>query len=278
MPTLAELEAIVPDRLVFLRSYDGHTAWVSPLALAKAGITRATADPPGGAILRDAQGNATGILKESAVRLVSQLVPSPAPFERYRALRKGLELAASYGLTSIFRSSFDEEDLKIIEQVLSERGLKVRFYASVPLVKDPSPETLGRYDELRTKHVGPLLRFGAVKGFVDGVVESETAAMFAPYPGGGTGLLRWTQEDLDRTVALYDKAGYQVFLHAIGDRAIAMALSAYEYAAKTNDTRDRRHPIEPAEGPRPAAPPPAQAHGRIPPTPALYAHPTPHHL
>ncbi|HEX9204242.1 MAG TPA: amidohydrolase family protein, partial [Vicinamibacteria bacterium] len=185
MPTRAQLEAIAPDRLAFLRSYDGHTAWVSSLALAKAGITRTTEDPPGGAILRDAQGEPTGILKESAVRLVSQLVPTPAPFEKYRAFRKGLELAASYGLTSVHQASFDEEDLKVIEQVLAERGLKVRFYASVPLVKEPPPETLGRYQELRLKHTGPLLRFGAVKGFVDGVVESRTAAMFEPYPSGG---------------------------------------------------------------------------------------------
>jgi predicted amidohydrolase YtcJ len=278
MPTLAQLEAIVPDRLVFLRSYDGHTAWVSALALAKAGITRATTDPPGGAILRDTQGDATGILKESAVRLVSQLVPTPAPFEKYKAFRKGLELAASYGLTSVHQASFDEEDLKIVEQVLDERGLKVRFYASVPMVQAPPAETLARYDELRKKHVGPLLRFGAVKGFVDGVVESRTAAMFEPYAAGGTGLPRWTQEDLDRTVALYDKAGYQVFLHAIGDRAIAMALSAYEQAAKANGTRGRRHRIEHIEVPRPEDLPRFKALGVIASTQALFANPDQNHL
>ena len=278
MPTLAQLEAIVPNRLVFLRSYDGHTAWVSALALAKAGITRATADPPGGAIARDAQGDATGILKESAVRLVSQLVPTPAPFEKYKAFRKGLELAASYGLTSVHQASFDEEDLKVVEQVLAERGLKVRFYASVPLVQAPPAETLARYDELRKKHVGPLLRFGAVKGFVDGVVESRTAAMFEPYAGGGTGLPRWTQEDLDRTVALYDKAGYQIFLHAIGDRAIAMALSAYEQAAKANGTRGRRHRIEHVEVPRPEDLPRFKALGVIASTQALFANPDQNHF
>jgi hypothetical protein len=278
MPTRAQLEAIAPDRLVFLRSYDGHTAWVSSLALAKAGITRATEDPPGGAILRDAQGEPTGILKESAVRLVSQHVPTPAPFEKYRAFRKGMELAVSYGLTSVHQASFDEEDLKVVEQVLSERGLKVRFYASVPLVKDPPSETLGRYDELRRKYTGPLLRFGAVKGFVDGVVESQTAAMFEPYPAGGTGLPRWTQEDLDRTVALYDKASYQVLLHAIGDRGIAMALSAYEHAAKANGTRGRRHRIEHVEVPRPEDLIRFKALGVIASTQALFAQPDQNHL
>ncbi len=278
MPTRAQLEAIAPDRLAFLRSYDGHTAWVSSLALAKAGITHTTEDPPGGAILRDAQGEPTGILKESAVRLVSQLVPTPAPFEKYRAFRKGLELAASYGLTSVHQASFDEEDLKVIEQVLAERGLKVRFYASVPLVKDPPPETLDRYQELRRKYTGPLLRFGAVKGFVDGVVESRTAAMFEPYPSGGTGLPRWTQEDLDSTVALYDKAAYQVFLHAIGDRGIAMALSAYEHAAKANGTRGRRHRIEHVEVPRPEDLLRFKALGVIASTQALFAQPDQNHL
>lgn len=278
MPTRAQLDAILPDRPAFFRSYDGHTAWVNSLALARAGITRLTEDPPGGAIPRDAEGEPTGVLKESAVRLVSQLVPAAAPFEKYRAFKKGLDLAASHGLTSVHQASFDEEDLKVIEQVLSEGGLKVRFYAAAPIVKDPSPGTLARYEELRRKHSGPRLRFGAVKGFVDGVVESGTAAMFEPYGGGGTGQLRWTQEDLDRTVALYDRAGYQVLLHAIGDRGIAAALLAYERAAEANRTRGRRHRIEHLEVPRPEDLVRFKALGVVASTQPLFAEPNANHL
>jgi predicted amidohydrolase YtcJ len=278
MPTKEQLDAILPDRLAYFSSYDGHTAWVNSLALAKAGIYRTTEDPPGGAILRDAQGEPTGVLKESAQRLVSSLLPPPAPFERYRAFKKGLDLAASYGITSVHQASFSEEDLKVMEQVLAESGLKVRFYASVPMVRDPKGETLGRYEELRRKHQGPRLRFGAVKGLVDGVVESRTAAMFEPYAAGGAGLPNWTQEDLNRTVALYDKAGYQVFLHAIGDRGIAMALSAYEHAARANGTSGRRHRIEHVEVPRPEDLPRFKALGVIASTQALFAHPDQNHF
>jgi hypothetical protein len=244
----------------------------------KAGISRTTEDPPGGAILRDARGEPNGVLKESAQRLVSSLLPTPAPFEKYRAFKKGLDLAASYGITSVHQASFSEEDLKVLEQVLAESGLKVRFYASVPMVRDPQRETLDRYEELRRKHKGPRLRFGAVKGLVDGVVESRTAAMFEPYAGGGTGLPNWTQEDLDRAAALYDKAGYQVFLHAIGDRGIAMALSAYEHAARANGTSGRRHRIEHAEVPRLEDLLRFKVLGVIASTQALFAQPDQNHL
>ncbi|HVQ29237.1 MAG TPA: amidohydrolase, partial [Vicinamibacteria bacterium] len=278
MPRKEQLDAVLPDRPAYLTSYDGHTAWVNSVALSKAKINRSTEDPSGGAIQRDAQGEPTGVLKESAKRLVSSLLPAPAHFERYRAFKKGLDLAASYGLTSVHQVSFSEEDLKVMEQVLAESGLKVRFYASVPMVKDPTRETLDRYEELRRRHQGRRLRFGAVKGFVDGVVESRTAAMFEPYAAGGTGLPNWTQEDLDRTVALYDKAGYQVFLHAIGDRGIAMALSAYESAARANGTSGRRHRIEHVEVPRPEDLPRFKALGVIASTQALFAHPDQNHL
>ena len=278
MPTRAQLDAILPDRLAFFTSYDGHTAWVNTLALAKAGITGLTKDPPGGVILRDAAGEPAGVLKEAAQALVERHLPEPAPYEKARAFKKGLDLAASYGLTSVHQASFSEDDLRVMEQTLAERRLKLRFYVAVPLVKDPKPETLARYDALRRRHAGRQIRFGAVKGFVDGVVESGTAAMFEPYPGGGAGLPGWSQADLDRTVALYDKAGYQVFLHAIGDKGIAMALSAYEHAAKANGTKDRRHRIEHVEVPRLEDLARFKALGVVASTQPLFADPNPNHL
>jgi predicted amidohydrolase YtcJ len=278
MPTRAQLDAIVPDRLAFLRSYDGHTAWVNSLALARAGIDRATPDPPGGTILRDAHGEPSGVLKEGAVALVAPFLPVAPSFEAYRAFKKGLDLAASRGLTSVHQASFSEDNLKLIEQAIAEGGLKVRFYATLPLVKDPPRETLERYEELRRRYPGPRLRFGAIKGLVDGVVESRTALMFEPYAAGGSGTTEWTPEDLNRTVALYDKGGWQIFLHAIGDRAIAMALGAYESAAKVNATSGRRHRIEHLEVPRPEDIPRFAALGVIASTQALFAEPNRNHF
>jgi len=220
------------------------------VALNKAGITKLSADPPNGVIVKDEKGEPTGVLKEAAQRLVREKVPPVDEETKYRLLKKGLDLAASYGLTSVHNATFDEADLEVFDRVLAENGLKVRMYSALPMVKDPAPDVLARYRELRERYKTPRFRFGAVKGFVDGVIEAQTAAVFEPYPGGGTGLPNFTPEDLNRTVALYDKQGFQIFLHAIGDRGIHMAVDAYENAAKVNGPRDRRARVEHIEAPR----------------------------
>jgi predicted amidohydrolase YtcJ len=225
-------------------------------------------------IVRDETGEPTGALKEAAIRLVRRKVPEPTEAERYDALKKRLAEAASYGLTSVQNASFPPADLPIYERVLAEDGLKVRSYFALPLVKDISPADLARYKEMRAKYVGPRLKFGAVKGFVDGVVESKTAAMLDPYAGGGgSGEVQWTAEDLDRTVASYDREGFQILLHAIGDRAIRMALDAYERAQKINGTSGRRHRVEHIEVPARADIARFKRLGVIASTQALFANP-----
>ena len=241
------LDAVVSDRPVLIHDRDGHSALVNGVALVKAGITKATRDPESGVIVRDAAGDATGLLKEAAVELVSKLVPEEAEEDRYRALKKGLDTLASYGLTSVQDAGLDEADLPLLERLLLEGALKVRIAAALPLVKDPSPDLLTRYRGLREGHASPRLRVGAVKGFVDGVVDAKTAAMLEPFVGGGTGLPNWSPSELDRMVALYDREGFQVLLHACGDKAVRMALDAFERAARANGTTGRRHRIEHAE-------------------------------
>lgn len=267
------LDAVVSDRPALMTDRDGHTGWCNSKALEAAGITHATKDPPSGIIERDESGEPTGVLKEAAKGLVGKLVPPPGPEQKYRALQKGLELAASYGLTSVQNASFDLEDLPVYERLLAEGGLKVRVYSALPMLKDIGPADLARYKELREKHRSPRFRFGAVKGLVDGVVDAKTAAMFEPYTTGGTGLLNWTPEDLDRSVAFYDREGFQVFLHAIGDRAIHMALDAFERAAKANGTTGRRHRVEHIEVPLLADLPRFKALGVIASTQAAFAEP-----
>lgn len=250
MPHKKYLDAILSDRPVWMTGYDGHTGWANSLALSKAGITKLSTDPPNGVIVKDEEGEPTGVLKEAAQRLVRQQLPPVDEETKYRLLKKGLDLAASYGLTSAHNASFDEADLKVFDRVIAEGALKVRMYSALPMVKDPTPEVIDHYRELRDRYRTARFRFGAVKGFVDGVIEAKTAAVFEPYPGGGTGLPNWTPEELNRTVALYDKLGFQILLHAIGDRGIHMALDAYENAAKVNGPRDRRLRVEHIEAPR----------------------------
>jgi predicted amidohydrolase YtcJ len=273
LPHRAQLDAVVADRPAFMLGYDGHTAWANSKALETAGVTRDTPDPPDGIIVRDERGEPTGVLKEAAMALVRTHVPPPTDEERYQSLKKRLEQAASYGLTSVQNASYPAVEIPVFERVLAEGGLKVRFYWAMPFVKDLPPEDLIRYKAMRAKHAGPLFKFGAVKGLLDGVVESKTAAMLEPYAGGGTGHANWTPEDLDRTVAFYDREGFQIFLHAIGDRAIRMALDAYERAARANGTSGRRHRVEHVEAPARADIARFKPLGVIASTQALFANP-----
>lgn len=267
------LDAVVADRAVWLRDRDGHSGWANTVTLLAAGITRLTKDPDGGVIVRDEKGEPTGLLKESAMALVGRHVPPVASEEKYRAVKRALELAASCGLTSVQDADFDEQDLSLFERILDEGALKVRLYYALPLVKDPTPELVARYRELRDRNHGPRLRFGAVKGMLDGVVDARTAAMLEPYAGGGTGLLLWSPAELDAAVAAFDRERFQVMLHAVGDKAVRVALDAFEHAARTNGTTGRRHRVEHAEVPAPADRERFQALGVVASTQALFASP-----
>jgi hypothetical protein len=277
LPTRAQLDALVPDRPAYLGSYDGHTGWANSAALKLAEVTRFSKDPPGGAIVRDAAGDPTGALKESAQQLVERLLPKKLPHEVERALRRGIAQAAAWGLTGVHQAGIGEEELQILARAL-EGAPPLRVYAALHMERDPTPAALARQDELRQRFGSGRLRVAAVKGFVDGVVESRTAAMFEPYPGGGAGLPRFTQDELDRAVAAYDKAGWQVMLHAIGERAIDMALTAFERAARANGTSGRRHRVEHVEVPRLQDLPRFKALGVVASTQAMFPYPNPNHL
>jgi len=272
-PNKTHLDAVVADRAVLLVDRDGHSALANSVALAVAGITRLAKDPPNGVIVRDANGDPTGLLKEAAVGLVGRLVPRPSEEERYQTLVRLLDRAASHGLTSVQNASFPGDDWPVYERVRQERGLKVRFSFAVPFREGATATELAEYKGLRHRHRGPLVKFGAAKGTLDGTVDARTAAFLEPYRGGGTGLPMWTQEALNEAAALYDREGIQIQLHAVGDRAIRMALDAFEHAARVNGTSGRRHRIEHAEVPHPADLPRFKALGVVASTQARFANP-----
>jgi len=272
-PNRAFLDAVVPGRPVFLGDRDGHTALVNGKALEIAAVTRATVDPPGGIVVKDGKGEPTGLLKESAAELVRAFVPPPNPEERYRALKLRLDQAAAYGLTSVTNASFPGDELEVYERVLDEGGLKVRFYFAIPFQKNASEDDFAKWQALRLKHKGERLRFGAAKGMLDGVVDMKTASMFEPYVGGGNGLPMWTQDEVNRSAAEYDQRGWQVLLHAIGDKAVHMALDAYEFVQKANGPRDRRFRVEHVEVPRLSDIPRFKQLGVVASTQALFANP-----
>lgn len=247
------LDEIFPDRAVLLTDRDGHQTLANSRAMALASITAATPDPENGRIVRDANGAPTGVLQEAASGLVRRLMPAVTADEVYRSLLAEMDKAAAFGLTSLQvagGSGASGAEFEAYTRALQHDALKVRLRVAVPFQRDVTEQQLAEYVALRDSHTDPRLRFGIAKGMLDGTVDAHTAAMLEPYATvADTGLPMWTQEELNRVATAYDRAGLQIQLHAIGDRAIRMALNAFEAVADANGPRDRRHRVEHVEVP-----------------------------
>ena len=257
LPTRQLLDAVVPDRPARIISYDGHTAWVNTKALRLAGITKRTPDPSNGTIVKDARtGEPTGVLKEAAMSLVGRLVPAPTREDRARALRAAVSEAQRYGVTSVQVAGAGEEDLELYDEAARAGELKVRVYAALRAHGTLDEAALERLETLRHKYGdSPVFKTGALKIGLDGVIESHTAAMLEPYANrADPGTPTIAPDDLNRSVRLADARGWQIMTHAIGDRAIRMALDAYAHAARSNplSPRGRRHRVEHVETVDPA--------------------------
>ncbi len=281
LPTKQQLDAAVADRPAYMECYDGHSGWANSKALALAGITKDTKDPVGGAIVRDpATGEPTGALKEAATSLVESKIPLPGAEERCQLLLRALRLLNSQGVTSVQDAGYTpaqlDADLPLMERALREGQLTVRTTVSVQMSPGDVDAPVARATALAKVHRGPLLRFGAVKGYVDGVIEAHTAAMLEPYsddPAQGAGKPNWEPSALDAAVTAADRAGLQVYLHAIGDRGVRMALDAHEAALRANGRGDRRGRIEHIETISPADYPRFKALGVIASMQPLHANP-----
>lgn len=280
------LDAVVSDRPVYVNERDGHMGFGNSKALQIAGVTAATPDPPNGHIMKSANGEPTGEFKEAAQSLIARHIPPETLDDRFEALLQHMDEATAAGLTSVQDALTSMKTFPVFERAASAGALKLRFRFAPPilpqegaapknhkLAKPLTAADLAQYQELRKNFTGPFLKFGAVKGVLDGTVDARTAAMFEPYAGGGTGIPFWDQADLNQTVALYDKEGFQVLLHAIGDKAINMALNAFEFAKRTNGTSGRRHRVEHAEVPLLSDLPRFKQLGVIASTQAMFASP-----
>jgi hypothetical protein len=249
LPTRAQLDAVVPDRPAAMTCYDGHSLWINSRALAMAGITKDTPDPKNGVIVKDPKtGEPTGVLKESAQALVRRVLPQPSHDDRRAAIRAAVAEALRFGLTSVQNASGSPEELEIFDEAQRAGDLKVRYYSTLSIQPGFTQAEADRYDQAWRRYGdNPVLKTGAIKIVLDGVIESRTAGMLEPYTNStSTGTPNYTREDLERIVTMMDARGWQIWIHAIGDRAIRMALDAFERAAAANPApaRGRRHRIE----------------------------------
>ena len=247
MPDRRILDEVVLHRPVFLEAYDGHTSWANSKALAVAGITRETPDPPNGKIVRDEKGEATGALLEAAGGLVSKFAPKPTRDERLAALRKGLHEANRVGLVRVHSAGGDFEWLDLYDELRHNGELTVRQYIAYRLnPPELTPAAIEKAEQARRTYRDDWIAAGAVKTMLDGVVEAHTAAMLTPYSDDPTtsGKLFWDPAKYQQAIAELDRRGFQIFTHAIGDRAVRLALDAYEQAQTKNGTKDARPRVE----------------------------------
>ena len=247
LPNKKILDDVVPTRPVYLVAFDGHSSWANSKALQMAGITRETPDPPNGKIVRNEKGEATGALKETAGDLVAKVMPKPSREERLAALRLGIHEANKFGLTRVHSAAQDFEWLDLYDELRRNGEMTLRFYIAYFL--DPpelTPDAIEKIEQARRTYHDDWISGGVVKTMLDGVVEAHTAAMLAPYSDdpSQTGKLFWDPAKYTQAVAELDRRGLQIFTHAIGDKAVRLALDAYQNATETNHTNDARPRIE----------------------------------
>jgi predicted amidohydrolase YtcJ len=245
-PHKSLLDKVVPDRPVYLTAADGHSAWVNSRALELARITKATPDPPAGRIERDPQtGEPTGTLRESAMSLVHRHLPEYTLDDYVKGIRRGLEMANRFGITSLQDASVQEVELKAYRELERRNELTARVVAALQVNPAEGVAQIPRLIKLRETYQGRRLRATAAKIFADGVIEARTAALLEPYLGanGDRGKANVEPEVFKPLVAALDREGFQVHVHAIGDRAIRNALDAFEFARARNGSRDSRHHI-----------------------------------
>lgn len=246
LPTNEDLEGIPEDRPVLLTAYDGHSAWANAKALELAGITAKSSVPGYGRIVV-VDNKPTGALLEDAQDLVRTIVPESTHAEKLDALRMGLKRAAALGITTLQNASGSMEELALYKELLKNKELTARYDAALTVNERTTPEQIEAFRLEREQLAGnPYVHADAIKFMFDGVIESHTAAMLLPYDDapGVTGDFALPLEAYRSQVFACDKAGFRIYTHAIGDRAVREALNAYEAAAQVNGVRPRRHRVE----------------------------------
>ena len=248
-PTKEDLDKVAPNNPVVLTRASGHSSWANSMALKLSNITRDTPNPAAGEIQKDPKtGEPTGILLESAAGLVRvqrpQLTPEESEKRRHDDYIAGFKHAAMLGLTSVVSSSSVRE-MDYMRQLKESGELTLRFSGWLTLGSAQSLANQG----IRSGQGDDWVRVAFLKGFIDGTLGDGTAAMFEPFTDRPDflGLPKMSEEQITQQVVLADRLGFQVGIHAIGDKGVNMVLNAYEKAEHVNGNRDMRHRVEHAQ-------------------------------
>ncbi|MFC1791594.1 amidohydrolase, partial [Gemmatimonadota bacterium] len=253
-PTKELLDEVAPNNPVALSRADGHSVLVNSYVLRASGITNDTPDPFGGEIQRDpVTGEATGIFKEQAQGLLDygavrvERTPEEQEARRNQGWADMLEYTRSLGVTSIQHPGGGSA--QTYQRMMDEGTLTVRVDVAGRLTADP--DQLARFDELRQRYPpeGNWIRFGYMKGFIDGTLGSGTALFFEPFEDepDKSGLPMMEYEELEERILATDAMGFQIGIHAIGTKANNWILNAFERAQEVNGVRDSRHRSEHAQ-------------------------------
>jgi predicted amidohydrolase YtcJ len=245
LPERQWIDPVTPDHPVFVTRLDGHMALANSVALRAAGVDRHTADPPGGVIVRGADGDPTGVLKDAAMDLVRRVVPSPGAIAWDAALQRAMAHATRCGVTAIGHMNATNEEVEVFRRAHRRGDLTLRVAVYVAIAQWAAVA-----EEVRTRGPGDeWLRVAGVKGFVDGSLGSTTAWFDAPYDDAPhtVGLVVTPLDSLRRWMEEADAAGLQLAIHAIGDRANGWLLDALEQIVTMHGPRDRRPRVEHAQ-------------------------------
>jgi predicted amidohydrolase YtcJ len=252
LPTRRLIDAVTPDNPVFINRLDGHMCLANSTALKLAGVTRETPDPPGGTIVRDADGEPTGVLKDAATNYVYKVIPNPSEELIAEAIRAALAYASENGVTSVQDMSASPEVFGVYQKLLANGELTVRVYGLQPLSEWGRLARAG----VRAWFGNDKLKVGGLKGFADGSLGSTTALFFEPYldapkTSGLPSDEMFPEGKMLNNILSADRAGLQVAVHAIGDKANKTILDLFAEVGRRNGPRDRRLRIEHAQHLRP---------------------------
>jgi predicted amidohydrolase YtcJ len=248
LPTKELIDPATPNTPVFVNRYDGHMALANSAALRLAGVTSKTPDPPGGTVVRDAQGNPTGAFKDAAMDYIYKVVPPLSRDQRRLAVKRALAHAASLGVTSVQDMNPEYGDIAVYSELLRRGELTTRIYAAPLITQADDQAKLG----IGRAFGGPYLRIGALKAYADGSLGSATAYFFEGFTDqpSNHGLLSDEMQPLSlmrNRMMKADAAGLQLCTHAIGDQAISMILDLYGEISRSHGEADRRFRIEHAQ-------------------------------